>query len=351
MKILKYLSASAIVLFAVSAQGQDVHFSQFYMSPLTMNPSLAGAQNDLQANLNYKSQWGSVSSSPYSTVGASFDMCVNRNKNTKGILAFGINVFSDRAGDGNLGTTQANLSVAYHARLNKFNLIGGGLQAGYFQRSVNASALKWGNQYDGTMYNSAILTTEPAGAASPVSSPDFSAGIAWTFNNEATAMRVTGDNELKACVGFSVMHAGRPDYSFYTVTADKLFIKYVVHGNAVIGLKNSNVAFVPGFMYAMQGPSQEILAGSLIRFNVGMDSKYTGFRNGSAFSFGGYLRARDAIVAAVQLDYANYSIGFSYDINTSSLTTASGGRGGMELSLRYVAPNPFIGKRQMRSFD
>jgi hypothetical protein len=42
------------------------------------------------------------------------------------------------------------------------------------------------------------------------------------------------------------------------------------------------------------------------------------------------------------MEYANYAIGFSYDINTSGLQTASNARGGMEITLRFVNPNPFL---------
>jgi len=90
-----------------------------------------------------------------------------------------------------------------------------------------------------------------------------------------------------------------------------------------------------------QGPASEIFIGSLVRFKLKQDSKYTSVMKSSALSLGAYYRAKDAIVASMLLEYANYTIGISYDINTSSLTTASNGRGGMEVALRFVLPNPF----------
>jgi type IX secretion system PorP/SprF family membrane protein len=347
----KFIAITAMVFgFSIGAFAQDIHFSQFYMSPLTTNPSMAGAQHDIQAVLNYKNQWGSVSSSPYRTVAFSYDMVLNRKNASKGMLAAGINVFSDKAGDGNFATTQANISVAYHVRLNSENTLGGGVQAGYLQRSINFSALKWGNQYDGTAWNSAIAPTEPVGADPSIGMADFGGGIVWCYDNAANTNAVTGDNDTKFCAGFSVFHVGKTEYGFYN-DDHKLYMKYVGHANATIGLHNSNMAFVPGIMYSKQGPATEVYAGTLLRFLLGMDSKYTGFRNGAAISFGGYLRAKDAIAAIVQLDYANYTMGISYDVNTSGLAQASSGRGGFELSLRYVAPNPFVSKRSRSIID
>jgi type IX secretion system PorP/SprF family membrane protein len=334
----------------IGAFAQDIHFSQFNMSPLTLNPSMAGAQHDIQAALNYKSQWASVSSSPYKTFACSYDMVLNRRNSRKGMLGAGINVFSDKAGDGNFSTTQANLSIAYHVRLNGENTLGGGIQAGYLQRSIDYAALKWGNQYDGTAWNSSIAPTEPMGADPSIGMVDFAGGIVWCYDNSANSNSVTGDNDTKFCAGFSVFHVGKPEYGFYADN-HKLYMKYVGHANALIGLHNSNMAVVPGIMYAKQGPAQEIYAGTLLRFTLGMDSKYTGFRNGAAISFGGYVRAKDAIAAVVQLDYANYTMGISYDLNTSGLTQASSGRGGIEVALRYVAPNPFVQKRSRSLID
>ncbi|TND10446.1 MAG: hypothetical protein FD123_88 [Bacteroidetes bacterium] len=348
MKKSIYIS-SLLALFAAPVFAQDIHFSQFYMSPLTLNPAMAGAQHEIQTLFNYKSQWQSVTN-PYKTLGFSYDMRLNRKKDEKGIIAAGINFFSDRAGDGKMGTTQANLSLSYHARLNSDNLLGGGLQAGYFQRSLNFSALYWGSQYDGTSFNTSYISGEPVNGTSNFSAPDFGAGIAWTYDNSANSNSVTGDNDLKFNLGLSAMHVNQPGYSFYQAEG-KLPMKYTVHGTGLIGMKNSNLAFVPGFMYMKQGDAQEIYAGTLLRYTMGMDSKYTGFKNGAALSLGGFMRAKDALSAVVMFEYANYSMGFSYDINTSGLTAASNGRGGIEIALRFISPNPFLGKKSVSSFN
>ncbi|HXC03151.1 MAG TPA: hypothetical protein VNZ86_00290, partial [Bacteroidia bacterium] len=90
-----------------------------------------------------------------------------------------------------------------------------------------------------------------------------------------------------------------------------------------------------------QGPSMELLAGSLIRYKLKQDSKYTGRNKGTALSLGAFYRAGDAVAATMLLEYSNYAIGWSYDINGSSLQSASHFRGGTEITLRFVNPNPF----------
>jgi type IX secretion system PorP/SprF family membrane protein len=340
IKNIKLIAALSLVsgLCIQEMKAQDIHFSQFYMSPLTQNPALTGAEHELQAVLNYKNQWQSVAS-PYRTIAGSFDMRLGKSKGNKGFWAVGINFYSDKAGDAQLGTTQANLSVAYHVWLAQYITLGGGLQLGYVQRSINFSALQWGNQYDGMNYNAALPTGEPA-ASNTVSYIDGSAGINWAYDNTSGGVNVTDNHDLKADAGFAIYHINQPKYSFYN-TGEKLYMRYAFHGNALISLQNSNLALVPGFIMYLQGSAHEIYLGSLVRFKLKQDSKYTGLMKSAALSLGGYYRTQDAMVVAMLLEYSNYAMGISYDINTSSLTTASSGRGGIEIALRYVLPNPF----------
>jgi hypothetical protein len=51
---------------------------------------------------------------------------------------------------------------------------------------------------------------------------------------------------------------------------------------------------------------------------------------------GGYIRAKDAFIPFLGIDYNPFSIGLSYDTNISQLKTVSQGRGGFELSISYA---------------
>jgi type IX secretion system PorP/SprF family membrane protein len=300
---------------------------------------MAGALYDLQAIANYRDQWQSLGA-PYKTMAVSYDMRLNKKRAKKGFWAAGVNFFSDKAGDLQMGTTQVNLTAAYHVRLNDYNTIGAGLQGGFAQRSLNYGAMRTGSQYNGNTFDGSLPTGESVGASS-VSYVDAGGGLVWTYNNTSGSNKVTDNHDLKINIGFAMFHPHQPDYSFYK-DGEKLYMKFVLHGNALISIPSTNVAFVPGFMYYKQGPATEIYAGSLIRYKLKQDSKYTGFSKGAAFSLGAYYRAGDAVAAAMLLEYSNYAIGVSYDVNTSPLKTASSARGGMEITLRFVNPNPFV---------
>ncbi|MFY9310677.1 MAG: PorP/SprF family type IX secretion system membrane protein [Bacteroidia bacterium] len=319
---------------------QDIHFSQFYMAPLTLNPGYAGALYGMEANANYKEQWRSVGS-PYKTIAASYSLSLQKKKRAKGYFALGVNFFSDKAGDSKMGTSQANVTAAGHVYINRYMKFGGGLQIGFAQRSIDYTPLTWGNQFDGMAYNPNLSSRENLPEASSTMYPDVSAGIVYSYNNTAGMRRVTDNNDFRVNLGLAVFHASRPSYSFIG-TEEKLFAKFVLHGNSLLSIPYSNIGFVPGFAVYNQGPAVEVFAGTMVRYVFAQKSKYTGNRTTNALSLGGYLRAKDAAVIAFMLEYSKYSIGMSYDVNVSRLKVASVGRGGFELSLRFNAANPFM---------
>lgn len=47
--------------FIIDAHAQDPHFSQFFASPLTLNPALTGKfDGNLRATGNYRNQWPTI---------------------------------------------------------------------------------------------------------------------------------------------------------------------------------------------------------------------------------------------------------------------------------------------------
>jgi hypothetical protein len=127
-------------------------------------------------------------------------------------------------------------------------------------------------------------------------------------------------------------------------------MKTVFHGNVLYGIKNTNLSLVPGYVVYLQGSNKEILFGSMFRYTTKESSKYTGYVKGSAIGWGLHYRNNDALVASFLLEMGQYALGISYDVNVSKLKTASSGRGGFEIALRFVNPNPFLYSSKAR-FD
>jgi len=93
---------------------QDLHFSQFFNSPLTTNPANTGfiPDGDYRLGINYRDQWSSVMSVPYKTMSAFGDVQLMKNKFDNGWIGLGGVILRDVAGSGNLTSTKLYGSVA-----------------------------------------------------------------------------------------------------------------------------------------------------------------------------------------------------------------------------------------------
>ena len=345
----------AISHFTLYMAAQDIHFAQFTNNPLSVNPAQAGTTVWIRATMDYRSQWSSITD-PYTTMSFSFDQKMKKRwarqvetifsqRKTlffQGVsetgLGWGLNVFSDKAGTSKMKTTNGNLSLAYQLKIHDHQLFAFGLQGGLAQRSVNYSELKWGSQYNGSTYDPNLSANEDFSSAS-ITYPDFSTGILWSYKKNERYMR--GNDQKDIYMGVSVSHLNEPQYSFFG-TDETLYRKMIFHGTSVLGIKNTNYSLTPTLFYARQGSAREFFVGTLVRYMLKEDSKYTGYVKGSTFSLGGYYRNKDAVAIAAAFELANYTIGVSYDINVSKLRAASYGRGGLEITLRFLNPSPFL---------
>lgn len=326
---------------SIKLSAQDLHFSQYYNSPLSLNPALTGAFNgSIRLLTSYRNQWSSISD-PYKTYAFSSDFAFFKNIQKKGFLGLGIFFYSDKAGTSQLKTTQINLSLAFHEKISANNIFSAGIQGGFAQRSINFDNLKWDNQYNGNSYDPSLPTYE-ANYDNNLFYSDFSGGVQWTYSKGE--MFATANNQLNINAGLALFHLNQPNISFYSFSKDVLPVKIVLYGNSQIGIKNSKLSFIPSILYIQQGPLKDIVIGGLIRKKLVNESKYTGYIKGAAIAFGGLYRLNDALIPVVQIEFASYAIGMTYDVNTSDLTNISLGKGGFEISLRFINPNPFTGK-------
>src|SRR5688572_9390754 len=63
-----------------TSQAKDPNFSQFIVSPLTLNPAMTGKFNgDFRLTGNYRDQWPAITKA-FITSTASFDMGILRNR-------------------------------------------------------------------------------------------------------------------------------------------------------------------------------------------------------------------------------------------------------------------------------
>lgn len=349
----KYLFLiGAIFVGEATAFSQDLHFSQYNENPSLINPALTGSQYVMRTSVVYKDQWRSVTV-PYKTFGASFEMKFKASswdrvdqfktrtfKRSFNKLSGGLSFYSDKAGDGNMGTNQVNLSMASFIKAGENSAISLGLQGSVVQKTLDYNKLVFPNQYNGTTgYDQTIANGEQYGANNFIY-PDFAAGVLWMYSRDESS--IGENNHMKADAGVGMFHINKPKQKFLSGTTEKLFSKYVFHAKLVMGIPHSNVGIAPSILYQGQGPTKEIMGGIMIKYYLKDDSKYTGYIKKSSIGFGAYYRYKDAVIVSALIEMGQYAIGLSYDINTSSLSKVSTLRGGPEIVLRFNSANPYL---------
>jgi len=308
--------------------GQDIHFSQFYESPLLLNPACAGATNtDFRFVVNYKNQWKSVIT-PYKTTAIAFDSRVYINKKRKGnFIGYGFTLYNDKAGLSKLTTNQVSLDLNYHLFFSRSSSLSVGVKSGLFQRSINTTELKWDAQFDGKNYDAALPTGESAVYQSFMKF-DLAAGALYQYYNRA--------NKFRFEIGGSMAHITKPKISFYSKDP-ALNFKYIGHTGMTIKATDG-IFFLPSALFALQGKHSEFTAGGNFRFMIGEQTKEKVILNtftliSSAMQFGVFYRVKDAVIFTAAMDYKrNMTFGVSYDVNVSNLNAASKRRGGLEFS-------------------
>jgi type IX secretion system PorP/SprF family membrane protein len=186
---------------------QDPNFSQFFASPLTLNPALTGKFDGVyRFAANYRNQWPTISNA-YTTMTASIDMGIMKNR-VPDFDQFGVGLmaYSDKAGDGALNSTYLGISVAYHKALdeNGYHQIGAGFQGTYMNKRLDTEKLTFEDQL--TPFGFTGVTSESF-SAREVNLHYFDLNAGFIYNGSTN-----GYNNFY--LGASMYHINRPDESF-----------------------------------------------------------------------------------------------------------------------------------------
>jgi type IX secretion system PorP/SprF family membrane protein len=325
----------AVLFFSLVLHAQDVHFSQFFSSPLTINPANTGLFNGkYRIGANYKRQWASIPV-PYQTYSAWGDLSYLRtDKESFGKLGVGLAIVQDQAGDGQLASTKVNLAAAYHLPLDgdHYHYLSLGIQTSFIQKRIDFNQLYWGNQWDGTQFNTQTNNKEPYRRSS---TSYFDACIGLDYLGV-----INQTHTLHG--GFSVQHLLVPKETFYD-NDNQLGIKPILNLGGRFKL-NDRVELWTEAFYEQQKKAKEFLASALLGYNIAEDFNYTK----SVLWIGVSLRSKDALVPVLGYEYQQIRFLLNYDITISSLKLANSARGGLELSIIYIGETKQPPYRQLR---
>ena len=332
-------------LMSTIIYSQDIHWAHIHASPTHLNPAMNGVFNDgiIRFIGNTRSQWNAITNA-YKTAMVSADMKIIENHSS--FVGGGLELLTDKAGDLGFSTNKVGLSGAVSKAINykSTSFISVGFQGAFLSNGFDPNKMVG-------------FDAEPlieAGIPNKIRYMDLNIGAAWYYSWK---------NWNSIHLGASLFHVNKADVSFisrlenqpleYDLVIRELYRKWVISGGANLRL-NNYITMLPSALYMDQGPHKEIILGTF--FKVMKDRSFT--ESEYAIYLGGWLRwysdtdiqvaGTDAVIASIRADYKRTSITFSYDINTSTLTRASGGAGGPELSIIQILDNPRIRSKRTK---
>ena len=319
----KFLSTLTICMaLATMSIAQDPNFSQFFASPLTLNPALTGKFDGVyRVAGNYRNQWPSISNA-YTTATVSWDMGIMKNSIPEyDQFGIGIMAFTDKAGDGALTNNYAALSLAYHKGLdeNGYHQIGAGFQGTYINKRLNTSKLTFEDQLTPSGFTG---ITGESFSSQQVNLTYFDLNAGFIYNGSSN-----GYNNFY--IGASMYHINRPKESFQKGN-------FVLNPRTTIQAGGKIPAGTYNYLHfaanhSMQAKAHNTMIGAAYSLNVNNSEE-----DQTNLYIGSWYRLKDAVIPYIGLEFGEWHFGASYDVNISSLKPASNSRGGIEISLIYI---------------
>jgi type IX secretion system PorP/SprF family membrane protein len=309
-----------VTALSLSLFGQNSQFSQFYSSPTNLGPSFAGITGGSRVIFNFRDQWPSIPGT-FLTYSASFDQYFPKLKS-----GFGLLMYRDQAGSGNLAHTRFGLQYAYDVEINRYIKFRPGIMFSYQRTSIDFYKLVFGDglKIDGG-YDPTIVTP-------PLPSKGY---IDFT-----TSMLFYGP---KFWGGMTFDHLLQPDESLRNEIESKIPLKFSLYGGYKFTISadrrnriNENI--IVTLLYKMQASSDQFDVGAYWEhepFSMGLWIRgLPGFMK-SAETYGNL----DALVVLLGYKFKNVKIGYSYDFTISDLIGTTGGA--HEISLVYEFQTSF----------
>jgi type IX secretion system PorP/SprF family membrane protein len=290
---------------------QDPAFSQFFSSPLNINPALTANINaDWRVISNLRNQWINPAN-PYMTGTISFDRKIMQNKmpgvDEGNVWGIGGMFMYDHSFDGIQKSIYGSANLSYRMKLMENEVtthrLGLGFGAIYGRRFINFGRLDFEEQFVGNGFNTNLPTGEVAlENMKPYLSS--SAGLTYSITSEKSNFDL----------GVSAFHINKPRQTFLKDENQVLPVRHVIHANYERYL-NERVVLNVNTIYQFQKEATYYSIGGALGY-------YVGGQQDVLLNGGIWYWSDNAVIPYFGILYKDMQFGFSYDITTSKLNEA-----------------------------
>ncbi|MCF8236814.1 MAG: PorP/SprF family type IX secretion system membrane protein [Saprospiraceae bacterium] len=315
----KLLVCAVLGMSTVVLPAQDVHFTQFTMSPLMLNPANTGAFfGSYRIGGIYRDQWAHLSNS-FQTPALYVDAPIIRGFRKTDWVGVGVNFFQDKAGIAGLQFSGLQMSAAYHLSLNKkrSSVLTFGFGGGSMNRRINLNSDKI-KLYD-ELEDPNVQSQDRMSIQEKTDYIDLHAGLLFTHHTKA-------GNALH--IGVALNHLNKPDYKLRGGNGDADKLPMRISGSVDMEFPLADKwSLTPAILVQNMTNIQEIQAQALAGYLFNEEKQIT-LLGGLGYRLG------DAIPVIVGAQWKSLRVGVSWDYNTSDVTP--NGNGGFEIAASYI---------------
>jgi type IX secretion system PorP/SprF family membrane protein len=330
----RILVMGIVMALPLILQAQDVHLSQYYAAPTSLNPAMIGSRTATNLHMNYRSQRLTYDV-PLDVGQVSFLMpvVVKGTRRPMQIGSLGVSLFNMTGGpQGSYKVQGLHLTAAYNVLLDRqaTQMLSFGLQGGLIQKSININSFRWGTQYDPFVGYNELITPSYSQISDQVYFPEFNAGVMWHYG--VSSGRANNRKKLRLFSGVSVANLNRPNQSLVNEQPRTASLLYRFHGGADMTLSRQ-LGLMPNLLVKMRDGVYSFNVGTYLRYNFG--NNYRRRDVDISLMVGSWYRLNDSFIFTVGASGKRYALGISYDMNVSNLQYNFNGPGAVEISLSY----------------
>lgn len=325
----KTVIISGILTFAWSMNSiaqQDKHLTMWNENAAQINPAAAGVMNeDIRFLTNFRLQWLPLNGDGFRTNTFTVDAKLFKNKTTGSHLGIGLNFTNDQTGDNRMTSNIVSVPISYTIGLDKQSFLSLGIAPGFYNQALGSTGQTWNNQWDGSTFNATYATGEASNYQNSVSALDVGAGIQYEY-------KFDGNSHIK--LGGSVNHITQPDMG-YTTLASTIYrnANFYISGSKFNPERRFGIS--PQALISLYGPNANVIFGTYFDHELFESSQRTDYVQRSFISYGFFYRWKDALAISLSYKFLGFKLGVSYDLNISTLNTATRSMGGLEFFLKY----------------
>jgi type IX secretion system PorP/SprF family membrane protein len=296
---------------------QDPFFSQYFMSPMTVNPAMIGkGTKATRVMANHRSQWWGSSAANFVTNTVSAELPFAKGLTDKSQLALGVMGLSDVSNNGILKNNYFSAGMAYNQNLNQEGTkkFGAGLMATFGSRALDVSKMQWQSQFGSFGFNAALPSGENLQLPKR-SYFDVAAGV--HYSSEGKKWNVN--------LGASVFHVAQADISAFDAGNSATRMRFNL--NMDLAYKFNGGDELHFISLATQYNTKSVLnVGAIYKYKINGDHMI------SRVNAGLMSRMDDAYVGYFALEAPKWSLGVSYDFIQSDVQTFYNSVQSMEVS-------------------